>query len=78
MRDAARLGLQDLAEGGIVAIAVDGARAVELRVVEGVEGFEAEFKRGRFRDSGEFVQSYIVVIDAGAVEETARSIAKGA
>jgi len=38
------LGLQDLAEGGIVAIAVDGARAVELRVVEGVEGFEAEFK----------------------------------
>ena len=50
-----------MAEGGIVAIAVDRARAVELRAVEGVEDFEAEFQRGGFRDPGELVQSHIVV-----------------
>ena len=50
-----------MAEGSIVAIAVDRARAIELRMVKGVEGFEAEFQRSGFRDPGELVQSHIVV-----------------
>ena len=76
--DAAWLRLQDLAEGGAVAVAVDRVRAVKLRVVEGVEGLEAEFQGGGFREPGEFAGGHIVIVDAGAVEEAARRVAKGA
>src|SRR5580704_12800800 len=45
-------------------------------MVEGVEGFEAEFHRSRFRESSNLVQSHIVVIDPWPIEETPRGSTK--
>jgi len=47
-------------------------------MVEGVEGFETEFQRARFRESSDLVQSHIVVVDPRAVEETPRGSPKRA
>ncbi len=63
---------------GIVAVAIHGTCALELSMVEGVEGFEAEFHRGRFRESSHLVQSHIVVVDSRPIEETPRGSPKRA
>src|ERR1700736_192090 len=47
-------------------------------MVEGVEGFEAEFHGGRFRESSHLVQSHIVVVDPRPIEETPRGSPKRA
>src|SRR5712664_3394226 len=45
-------------------------------MVEGVEGFEAEFHRARFRESSHLVQSHIVVVEPRSIEETPRGSSK--
>lgn len=42
-------GADDIAESRAVNVAVNGLRAEELRMVERVEGFDAELQRFRFR-----------------------------
>jgi hypothetical protein len=45
-------GLNTFYEGRVVTVAVNGTRAIELGIVEGVKGLETEFERAYFRESG--------------------------
>ena len=48
LRYAGRSGTDDTPEGGAVDVAINRGAAVELRVVGGIERFEADFQRFRF------------------------------
>lgn len=72
------LGLQDLAEGDIVNIAVDRISAVKLRVIEGIEGFEPKLQRRRLFDPSDLAQSHVIVVDSGSIEDSAVGGAEGA
>jgi len=50
---------------------------IELGMVEGVKGLEAEFERASFLESSDLVQSDIVVVDPWTVEETPRGSSEG-
>src|SRR5258708_2527582 len=39
-------------------------------MVEGVERLETEFQRACFRESSDLVQSHVIIVDPGTVEET--------
>ena len=71
MRNARWRRLQDLAKCGIVDVSIDGAASIKLRVIEGIERFEAEFERLAFAQLGDLVKGHVPIINAGSVERPA-------
>lgn len=68
----------DLAKRGIVDVAINGIRPEELRMVEGVERFKAEFQAFRFGKRGVLQQRDVPIVHAGSVEETSRCVPRRA
>jgi hypothetical protein len=63
------LRFEDASEGGAVDVSVNGVRAIELRMVEGVERLETEFERGGLAEAGKFAQRHVVVVNSRSIEE---------
>jgi hypothetical protein len=66
--------LQHVSEGRTINVSVDRAVRVKLCVVEGVEGFETEFKRLGLGKLSNFVKSNIEIVNARPIEEAALSV----
>src|SRR5438270_5817094 len=76
LKESRRRGGLDLAERRARDVAVHGASAVELRAVEDVERFEADFEVPRFLERHALRERDVEVLDARPVEEPAGRIAK--
>jgi hypothetical protein len=53
-------------------VAVNRRGAVELSVIQYVEGFQPELDPRRFAQSHALCQSHVEILDAGALEESSR------
>ena len=76
LNESRRGGGCDLAERRAHDVAVHGAGAVELRVVEDVERFEANLEVPRLVERDALDQREVEVLDARPVEEPARRVAE--
>ena len=61
---------------GVVHICVYRCGAVELRVIEDVERFTAEFDRLRLRDLQHLAQRHVEIVDSWSVEKPVRRMAQ--
>ena len=71
LQNARRRGVNDIAKGRAANVPIDRRRAVELRMVEDVEGLDAEQHRLRSGQRQALGQRHKVVVRAGAIEKPA-------
>ncbi len=77
MNQAGGCGADDLAEVvRVFDLSVHGSWAVELRVVEGVEGFEAKLEGSRVGEAEIFLEGHVEVVNSRAVEDATFGIAE--
>jgi hypothetical protein len=72
LHEARRHRADDLAEGRVIDVAVNGIRAEELCVIECVERFQTEFEHFGLGEVGIFQQRNIPIVHSRPIKEPAR------
>jgi hypothetical protein len=72
LHEARRHRADDLAEGRVIDVAVNGIRAEELCVIESVERFQTEFEHFGLGEVGIFQQRNIPIVHSRPIKEPAR------
>src|ERR1700722_10823405 len=77
LNQAWRRSADDIAESGVIDVAINRLRAVKLRMIECVECLDAELKNFGLGQLDAFLERQIEIIDSRSREKTASAVSDG-